>query len=658
MLQFLNKINMRPKLIGLFLIIGLVPLILVGVYSGTVASKQLMKKNYAQLEAMGQIKKNQLLNYFVQDKKDLMAIGGLFEMMAHLHGEENALRDEQKEHKGFVQSDAFQKQYASYATNFLKSHGFDDLFLISSDGHIFYTDAKEADFGTNIIKGKYANTNLGKVVRQVIRTKQYGIADFAAYAPSGNKPAAFNAYPILTSHGNVQLVVAAQISLHEIDKIMQERTGMGKTGETYLVGPDNIMRSDSFLDPHGHSVEASFQGTVEKNGVNTEASQAALSGKTGTKEVIDYNGNEVLSAYTPVKIGGFTWALLSEIDKAEVTQPINQLITGIVILAIIMMLIIILLAFFVANNITNPLVKCVEYMKKIAGGDLTAKLEVEQEDEVGKLIDNIQQTVGKLTQSIIGFKKVSQKMKEDSQKVTTNSMDLSGGAAESAASMKQMASSIGEMAVNVKTNLDNAAQTEQLATQVSESAKKGGDIVLQTTEAMKKVAEKIAGIEEIARQINLISLNAAIEAARAGEYGKGFAVVADEVGELAARSRSAAKEIKTLSDDSVTIAENATQMIQQIIPDISKTAELIQSVAVANNEQSVGIEQIGKATQQMEEVVQQTATASDELKNISQGMNEQAQKLWATVTQYKTSEQNSDEKKEAPAVVEPKVEEK
>ncbi|MFH1154414.1 MAG: cache domain-containing protein, partial [Pseudomonadota bacterium] len=204
--------------------------------------------------------------------------------------------------------------YAKYK----EIYGYYDLFLMNPDGYVFYTVAREADYQSNLLTGKYSGSNLGKLIRQVTDTKQFGLADFAPYAPSNNEPAAFIAQPVVHD-GRTEIVVALQLSLETVNTIMQHREGLGKTGETYLVGSDHLMRSDSFLDPAGHSVKASF-ANPSAGSVKTDAANEALAGKADNRIIMDYNGNPVLSAYTPVKIGSTTWALIAEIDEAEVVK--------------------------------------------------------------------------------------------------------------------------------------------------------------------------------------------------------------------------------------------------------------------------------------------------------------------------------------------------
>jgi hypothetical protein len=216
---------------------------------------------------------------------------------------------------------------------FVEEKGYYDLLLIDPGGRVLFSTAREPDYGTNMLTGRYADSSLGRLVRKILATGDMGMADFEPYAPSGNEPAAFIASPF-PAKGGTELIVALQLSVEAINRIMLERTGLGETGETYLVGPDLLMRSDSHLDPVHHSLKASF-ADPEQGKVDTEASRDALAGRRGEKIIVDYNGNPVLSAYTPVKVWDVTWALVAEMDAAEAFESANRLAWVIGIVAIL-----------------------------------------------------------------------------------------------------------------------------------------------------------------------------------------------------------------------------------------------------------------------------------------------------------------------------------
>ncbi len=524
-----------------------------------------------------------------------------------------------------------------FYTKYNKLYGYYDLFLINPDGYVFYSVSKEADYQTNMLSGKYSSSNLGKLVGQVKTTKQFGFADFSPYAPSNNEPCAFIAQPVI-NNGKVEVVVALQLSLESINSIMQQRDGMGKTGETYLVGPDMLMRSDSFLDQQGHSVKASFAGTVQNNGVDTEAARQALTGKSDAKTVDDYNGNPVLSAFTPLSIFGTTWALLAEIDEAEILEPINALLIAILITGLIIGIIVAGIAFFIATSIANPLAEGTALAQAVAKGDLTAQINVDQKDEVGMMAAALQLMMNKLTEIVSDITGASENVASGSEELSSTAQQLSQGATEQAASVEETTSSMEQMTSNIQQNADNSNQTEKISAKASVDAGESGRAVDEAVVAMKEIAGKINIIEEIARQTNLLALNAAIEAARAGEHGKGFAVVAAEVRKLAERSQSAAGEISDLSASSVDVAEKAGEMLKKLVPDIQKTSELVQEISAASSEQNSGADQINKAILQLDTVIQQNASATEEMASTSEELSSQAQQLQDTISFFKTNE--------------------
>lgn len=264
-----------------------------------------------------------------------------------------------------------------YYQKYIKEYGYYDLFLINPDGYCFYTATKEGDYQSNFQNGQYADSNLGKLFRQVMATRTYHVADFEPYAPSGDAPSAFIAMPII-QNGDVEIVVAMQLSLDAINAIMQQREGMGETGETYLVGPDKLMRSDSFLDSINHSVAASF-AVPERGSVKTEATEEIFAGNSGVKVITDYTGATVLSAYTPVNVGDITWGLIAEIEEAEALSVVNNINTLVMAVLGMSALAIVAVALFQLKAIMLPINRVVGNLKELAHGegDLTQRLAVD-----------------------------------------------------------------------------------------------------------------------------------------------------------------------------------------------------------------------------------------------------------------------------------------
>jgi methyl-accepting chemotaxis protein len=327
-------------------------------------------------------------------------------------------------------------------------------------------------------------------------------------------------------------------------------------------------------------------------------------------------------------------------EIAESTTKNAQMITNVVNAVILIGMS--LLLFHLYKSINSPINKFMNMFKKFESGELSLSIDESGKDEFGQLAYSFGSMGEKLRSIIKEVKLAADNVTMGSHQMSTTAARMSQGATEQAASAEEASSSMEEMAANIRQNADNALQTEKISSKASSDAAESGKAVTKAVNAMKDIAGKTTIIEEIARQTNLLALNAAIEAARAGEHGKGFAVVAAEVRKLAERSQTAAAEISELSTSSVEVAEHAGNMLLTMVPDIQKTAELVQEISAASNEQNSGANQINRAIQQLDSVIQQNAGASEEMSSTSEELAGQAELLQNTVSFFRTDNHDSD----------------
>ncbi len=299
-------------------------------------------------------------------------------------------------------------------------------------------------------------------------------------------------------------------------------------------------------------------------------------------------------------------------------------------------------AYFAKRNIERPIQKTVDAIDRLAAGDLTVDIEHDSSDEIGQMVAALNDMTANLRHVVGNVSSVAEQVASGSEEMSSTAEQLSQGASEQAASAEETTSAMEQMTAGVQQNADNASQTDRLATKAAEDAQANGEAVTQTVGAMREIAEKIALIEEIARKTDLLALNAAVEAARAGEHGKGFAVVASEVRKLAERSQAAAAEIAGLTTSGVVIAESAGEMLEKLVPDIRRTAELVQDIAGACSEQTTGAQQVNRSIQQLDQVTQQNASAAEQLTATSEELAGQAGNLQSAIAFFKVNRADSD----------------
>ena len=459
-----------------------------------------------------------------------------------------------------------------------------------------------------------------------------------------------------TTLGNVlvgpadRLRLAQELNVLQLQQIRQQKNMLSSTsiGETnrYIELSDNARASfdTAFEDVLGKATE---QGKVFWNKLQALTTEfrreddrvraRALAGDMAGAVRVSAADARTVTTEIDQLLDEVVQLEASRLKAAEVDAEAQYQNTRTVMIAVaaIAMLVAAGAATWIVVSINRGLRRAVGVVQNVADGDLTRFAEVTSRDEVGELLGYVNTMIERLRGVVADALSASDNVSSGSQELSASSEQLSQGATEQASSAEEASASMEQMASNIKQNADNAAQTEKIARQSSKDAETSGEAVGRAVGAMRTIAEKISIVQEIARQTDLLALNAAVEAARAGEHGKGFAVVASEVRKLAERSQAAAAEISSLSGETVTVATEAGEMLNRLVPDIRKTAELVSEISAACREQDIGASQINEAIQQLDKVTQTNAGASEEMSATSEELAAQAEELQASIAFFR-----------------------
>ena len=668
-----NKLLMQ--LTTRFLLVAVLPLLVTLVPTYMVAQQTLVEQVHEKLAAKASSRKAMLEEF-------LHVLGRRGELRAATHQVGESVQALEQYAQVTSTAVGFDTQSAAYSALYEKVYArmvqvakadeFSDVYLISADtGVVWFNYSREPDLGTNLRTGPYKNTAFAKAFERAVAKGETAYADFEWFDPA-KKACMFVANPVFDDKGAVKAVTVVELDSTAVEAVTVDRTGLGQSGEAYVVGRDLKMRTQSHL---------TTTSTVLKTIVDTQAVRAALAGKSGVLEGLDYRGVPVISHHSPLGLQaktGLDWVLVVEVDSAEALVDIQKLRFRLQVTSILAVLIMVGFAYWLSRQLAGPLLEISLVASRVAEGDLSVSTDVSRgNDEVAVIVRSIQDMVARL--------------RLQTSAIGGNTATISAATSQLTTSMTELASSVTETATAVaetSVTTEEVKQTSLLASQkaqiVADSSRRAVAVAADSQAATDKTLVDLARLQEqinavaarmyrlseqtrsvsavvnvvddISDQANLLAVNAAIEAAKAGEYGRGFAVVAQEIRELAERTRRATTEIPAILGEieraagaAVSATEVGTRSIEvvvaqsvaagQLVRDLSailgEAAQSATQILVSGQQQVVGMNQVAGAMDSIRIASAQNADSARGMQDTTRALEGVGKDLQAIIEWYK-----------------------
>lgn len=655
MFRFITK-SIMAKLIVQFFLVGLVPLILLGAVTYYYSKDTLRTEAFNHITSVNNIKKEQTLEYLKNRLKNLILLS----------------RSEYI--RKMLDTGTFQEMNPIFDYH-MKVFSLSDIFMLNQNGQILYSAAKNIVYSDQTDNQSEINSAITELWKKVIQSQEAMMTDIYQEKADA-KPVLYMGAPVFSLIGELDAVIVFQIDADRINSLISDKTGMGETGETYLVGEDLLMRSNSRSIP---------TNAILNQKVDSKAVKLALKHQSGDTDLDDYKGNRVLCAYSHLELNAqlgtsFDWAIITQVDETEAFNLLNKLRINIFWTAIMLIVLVGLAGFLQSKIIARPINDLSYRFVMLNDGDFSVDIpetEKRRNDEIGLLLKTFNDWTKQFRKQMKRLMDSTSLLVSSISRISTTASQLASSASETSSSISEVTTTVEEVkqtshvandkAKYVSQSADATTKISNAGRQATENTMAGinrireemhyiAESTVQLSDQTKSIEEIINTVSDIADQSNILSVNAAIEAAKAGDQGKGFAVVAQEVKSLADQSKDATNQIRSILGDiqratstavmatergmktveeAVELSEQAGDAIDRLAKKVIESAESAIQITASNQQQLVGMDQLSQAMESINDATQQNLEAVKQLEDALKGLDELVQAMNDITSSYK-----------------------